>query len=97
MGTEALLEAAPGTPAKEGADEPVIARFSRELRGAESPEMAQLHTLWLLQAVRDWYQGLSNEDQRICTGFARELGALQLMELHLPRRLSRSGNVISFG
>jgi glutathione S-transferase len=93
----ARLNAAAGTAAVEGADEPVIARFSSTLRGAESPAMAQLHTLWLLQNVRDWYEDLSKEDRVICEALARDVGAIELMVLSPPRRLARTGSAITLG
>ena len=93
----ARLNAAPGTAAVEGADEPVIARFTTTLRGVQAPAMAQLHALWLLQNVRDWYDDLPNEDRGSCEALARDLGVNELMALRPPRRLARTGSAIALG
>jgi glutathione S-transferase len=84
-----------GTPAVEGVDEPVIARFDSTLRGAPAPAMAQLHTQWLLQDVRDWYQALPVEGRAACEALARDVGAIELMALDPCRRLARAASIIT--
>lgn len=91
----ARQDAAPGTAAVEGVDEPVIARFDGTLRGARAPAMVQLHTLWLLQNVRDWYEDLAEQDRANCEALARDVGAIELMDLRPSRRLSRTGSLIT--
>lgn len=91
------LDARPGLPAhstlsETDEDQPSLGTITTPLRGQFITSGAPSHALWVLQRTLDWLATLGPKDHQACMDFAEQCGALELVSLDLPRRLTRIGN-----
>ncbi|ODT89399.1 glutathione S-transferase family protein [Phenylobacterium sp. SCN 70-31] len=91
----ALLATLPDIPAggfvsHEGADQPTLGPITFDYHGVTVQQQALGHSLWLLQRALDHVAGLDGAARNAALAFADALGAGDVMNIRLTRRLMRA-------
>lgn len=81
----------------EGADQPTLGEMTVEYYGLAITQQALGHSLWLHQRTLDYFDALTGEARLSCEALIAELGCGALMNVRLPRRLTRHRNRLALG
>lgn len=76
----------------EGADQPALGEVTVDYYGKAITQQALGHSLWLHQRTLDHHNSLDAEGRSACDALVAELGCRPMMEIVLPRRLTRRQN-----
>jgi len=80
----------------EGVDEPSVGTFEHPLRGVPVSMSASVYSLWVWQRGLDWYASQAESDRRASRELLEKLGAGELLDIQLSRRLTRVGSRMAF-
>lgn len=81
----------------QGEDQPSMGPVVIEVRGHQHICASAPHGLWILQRSLTHLEALGQSDRRVCDAFAAELGARELLDITLMRRLTRTNYRLAVG
>jgi glutathione S-transferase len=81
----------------EGRDQPSLGKITVPLRNKTITMASQLHSLWLLQRMLNWYRDLAAAERDKVECFADACGAAPLLSTEIARPLTRTGNRLAVG
>jgi hypothetical protein len=81
----------------EGRDQPNLGKITVPLRDKTITMASQLHSLWLLQRMSNWYRDLAAVERDKVERFADACGAASLLSIEIARPLMRVRNRLAVG
>ena len=73
---------------------PTLGTVSYTWRGAQVQRASAIHGLWLFQSAQDAAQALSTDASRKWAALLQRTGGQEVMDLTLPRAMTRLNNVL---
>ncbi len=80
----------------DGLHEPVVARFTGELRSVPSQENVLSYNIWVVQRILDWLASLEADQRKQCRALLEQLGTPEMLDMTVTRRLTRDGTYMAF-